>query len=82
MKFPVEKKIKTWPFLNGVDIEASSRGAAIVAFGSWLTDGDGTDSDSNGRWPDELAQNLQKSAGGKAEWAVLNEGIIGNQLLN
>ena len=30
VKFPVEKKIKTWPFLTGVDVEASSRGAAIV----------------------------------------------------
>jgi lysophospholipase L1-like esterase len=82
VKFPVEKKIQTWPFLTGVDVEGSSRGAAIVAFGSSLTDGDGTDSDSNGRWPDVLAQNLQKSAGGKAELGVLNEGIIGNRLLN
>jgi lysophospholipase L1-like esterase len=82
VKFPVEKKIKTWPFLTGVDVEGSSRGAAIVAFGSSLTDGDGTDSDSNGRWPDVLAQNLQKSAAGKAELGVLNEGIIGNRLLN
>jgi lysophospholipase L1-like esterase len=82
VKFPVEKKIKTWPFLTGVDVEASSRGAAIVAFGSSLTDGDGTDSDSNGRWPDVLAQNLQKRAGGKAPLGVLNEGIIGNRLLN
>ena len=29
-----------------------------------------------------LAQKLQKSAGGKAELGVLNEGIIGNRLLN
>jgi lysophospholipase L1-like esterase len=82
VKFPVAKKIHTWPFLTGVDVEASSRGAAIVAFGSSLTDGDGTDSDSNGRWPDVLAQLLQKSAGGKSELGVLNEGIIGNRLLN
>jgi lysophospholipase L1-like esterase len=82
VKFPAAKEINTWPFLTGVDVEASSRGAAIVAFGSSLTDGDGTDSDSNGRWPDVLAQQLQKSAGGKAELGVLNEGIIGNRLLN
>jgi lysophospholipase L1-like esterase len=65
-----------------VDVESSARGAAIVAFGSSLTDGDGTESDSNGRWPDVLAQRLQKSSGGKAELGVLNEGIIGNRLLN
>jgi lysophospholipase L1-like esterase len=82
VKFPVAKKISAWPFLTGVDVEASSRGAAVVAFGSSLTDGDGTDSDTNGRWPDVLAQRLQKSASGKAELGVLNEGIIGNRLLN
>ena len=82
VKFPVAKKISTWPFLAGVDVEASSRGATIVAFGSSLTDGDGTDSDSNGRWPDVLAQHLQKSVGGKSELGVVNEGIIGNRLLN
>jgi lysophospholipase L1-like esterase len=81
VKFPVAKKISAWPFLTAVDVEASSRGAAIVAFGSSLTDGDGTDPDSNGRWPDVLAQRLQKSAGAKAEVGVLNEGIIGNRLL-
>ena len=81
-KLPVAEKLHTWPFLTGVDVEASGRGAAIVAFGSSLTDGDGTESDSNGRWPDMLAQQLQKSSGGKAELGVLNEGIIGNRLLN
>ena len=81
-KFPVAEKIHTWPFLTAVDVEASARGAAIVAFGSSLTDGDGTESDSNARWPDVLAQRLQKSSGGKVEWGVLNEGIIGNRLLN
>ncbi|HEY1964989.1 MAG TPA: SGNH/GDSL hydrolase family protein [Acidobacteriaceae bacterium] len=82
VKFPVAKKITVWPFLTGVDVEASSRGAAIVAFGSSLTDGDGTTSDSNARWPDVLAQRLQKSGGRNVEVGVLNEGIIGNRLLN
>lgn len=80
-KFPVAKTIHVWPFLTGVDVEASSDASAIVAFGSSLTDGDGTTADTNGRWPDVLAQRLQKSAGGRAEIGVLNEGIIGNRLL-
>jgi lysophospholipase L1-like esterase len=82
VKFPVAKAIHTWPFLTGVDVEASPRGAAIVAFGSSLTDGDGTTADANRRWPDVLADRLQKSAGRKAEVGVLNEGIIGNRLLH
>jgi lysophospholipase L1-like esterase len=81
-KFPVAKKIRSWPFLTGVDVEASGRGAAIVALGSSLTDGDGTTTDTNHRWPDVLATRLQKEGGRAAELGVLNEGIIGNRLLN
>jgi lysophospholipase L1-like esterase len=81
VKFPVAKVIHTWPFLTGVDVEGSPGAATIVAFGSSLTDGDGTTADTNGRWPDVLAARLQKGARGKAEIGVLNEGIIGNRLL-
>jgi lysophospholipase L1-like esterase len=52
-----------------------------VAFGSSLTDGDGTTADANRRWPDALAERLQKDPSRKAEVGVLNEGIIGNRLL-
>jgi lysophospholipase L1-like esterase len=38
--------------------------------------------DTNGRWPDVLAERLQKDAGRNGEMSVLNEGIIGNRLLN
>jgi len=82
VKFPVAKTIDTWPFLTGVDVAASPGGAAIVAFGSSLTDGDGSTDDANRRWPDVLAQRLQKDAGGNNELGVLNEGIIGNRLLS
>ena len=80
-QFPVSKTIFTWPFLTGVDVAASSRGAAIVAFGSSTTDGDGSTRDANRRWPDVLAERLQKRSGGTADLGVLNEGIIGNRLL-
>jgi hypothetical protein len=59
VKFPVAKAIHSWPLLTGVDVEASTGAAAIVAFGSSLTDGDGTKDDTNGRWPDVLAERLQ-----------------------
>lgn len=82
VKFPIAKEIHSWPFLTGVDVGASPDAVAIVAFGSSLTDGDGTTADTNGRWPDVLAERLQKSGGRDAEIGVLNEGIIGNRLLN
>jgi len=81
VNFPISKTIVSWPFLTGVDVAASSRGAAIVAFGSSTTDGDGSTKDVNRRWPDVLAERLQKGSGFKAELGVLNEGIIGNRLL-
>jgi len=81
VKFPVARTIARWPFLTGVDVAVSSQGNAIVALGSSLTDGDGSTTDANRRWPDLLAERLQKSAGGK-EQGVLNEGIIGNRLLS
>jgi lysophospholipase L1-like esterase len=82
VKFPVDKTIESWPFLTGVDVEASAGSAAIVAFGSSLTDGDGTTPDTNGRWTDALARRLLEGAQGKIETSVLNEGIIGNRLLH
>jgi lysophospholipase L1-like esterase len=82
VKFPVAKEIHSWPFLTGVDVEASPGAVAIVALGSSLTDGDGTTPDANRRWPDVLADRLQKNAGRKTEVGVLNEGIIGNRLLH
>ena len=78
---PVEKTITTWPFLTGVDVAASPRGAAIVAFGSSLTDGDGSTGDANMRWPDLMAKRLLETDP-KREIGVLNEGIIGNRLLS
>jgi lysophospholipase L1-like esterase len=73
-KFPVAKTFRNWPFLTSVDVERKS-GAAIVAFGSSLTDGDGTTPAANHRYPDILAERLQ------GRFGVLNEGIIGNRLL-
>lgn len=76
--FPAADTIDFWPFLTGVDVRASARAATIVAFGSSLTDGDGSTKDANRRWPDVLAERLQQA--GQAEVGVLNEGIIGNRL--
>lgn len=82
VNFPVAKTMVSWPFLTAVDVVAPPEGATVVAFGSSLTDGDGSTRDANRRWPDVLAQRLQKDPGGNTELGVLNEGIIGNRLLS
>jgi lysophospholipase L1-like esterase len=79
--FPVSATTTSWPFLTGVDVAGTSGGASIVAFGSSTTDGDGSTTDANRRWPDVLAERLQREKGRSAELGVLNLGIIGNRLL-
>jgi lysophospholipase L1-like esterase len=78
-RFPVARTITSWPFLAGVEVQASPRGKTIVAFGDSTIDGDGSTPDTNRRWPDVLAGRLQQA--GAAEVGVLNQGIIGNRLL-
>jgi lysophospholipase L1-like esterase len=75
----VGRKISTWPFLTGVDVSAPAGAATVVAFGSSHTDGDGSTTDANQRWPDLLAARLNAA---QLNLGVLNEGIIGNRLLN
>lgn len=81
VSFPKASPISSWPFLTGVEVAASPRGATIVALGSSLTDGDGSTIDANRRWPDALAERLQNAKDRGKELGILNEGIIGNRLL-
>jgi lysophospholipase L1-like esterase len=75
--------IKTahWYFISELDVEADEKAGAIVILGDSLTDGRGSTTDGNDRWPDALARRLQ-AIPATANVAVLNLGIGGNALLN
>lgn len=75
------EKIYSWPFLKGVDVMASAKGASIVAFGDSITDGAHSTRDGNDRWPDVLARRLQADKK-TSQFSVLNEGIGGNRVLH
>ncbi len=79
-EMPTAVQTQHWYILNGVDVAAEPSGAAIVALGDSITDGRGSGTDRNDRWPDNLARRLQAD-GGMANIAVLNEGIGGNCVL-
>jgi lysophospholipase L1-like esterase len=68
-----------WYFLNDIDVQAES-GGAVATLGDSITDGRGSGTDKNDRWPDNLARRLQ-SNNGTADIGVLNEGIGGNCVL-
>ncbi len=76
---PNAKKVEHWYQLSGVDVTAGASAFSIVAFGDSITDGHGSTTNGNDRWPDALAQRLQKT--GLRDVGVLNEGIGGNHLL-
>jgi lysophospholipase L1-like esterase len=71
---PVTSRI----FLSGVAVDAAPGDRAVVLFGDSITDGDGSTLDANHRWPDILAERLNKAG---AKVAVLNEGISGARVL-
>ncbi|WP_251095435.1 GDSL-type esterase/lipase family protein [Streptomyces sp. Caat 7-52] len=64
-----------WYYVAGVDVRGIA-GGGIAAFGDSLTDGNGSTSGANRRWPDQLARRLREYRIG-----VLNAGISGNRLL-
>ena len=70
-----------WYVLDGVDVKATADAGAVVTLGDSITDGRGSITNQNTRWPDDLARAL--TADKKyAAVAVLNQGIGGNSILH
>jgi len=69
-----------WFNIAGVDVSAPPGAAAIVALGDSITDGHGSTTNGNDRWPDDLARRLRATMPARG-LAVLNLGIGGNRLL-
>jgi len=69
-----------WYIINGIDVVAPESAAAVVIVGNSITDGRGSGTNKQNRWPDELACRLQENADTRLV-AVLNQGIGGNCVL-
>lgn len=69
-----------WYFIAGLDVLADQDSGAVVVLGDSITDGRGSTTNQNDRWPDQLAKRLQASPA-TAKVAVLNMGIGGNAVL-
>jgi lysophospholipase L1-like esterase len=75
---PDARKIEHWFELSGVGVAA--RGEAVVALGDSITDGHGSTTNGDDRWPDFLAARLQARPTTRSV-GVLNVGIGGNRML-
>jgi lysophospholipase L1-like esterase len=77
---PAAVKTMHWYVLNDIDVEVEKSAATVAVLGDSITDGRGSGTDKNDRWPDDLANRLQASNETKLV-GVLNEGIGGNCVL-
>jgi len=77
---PGANHVDHWYQLTGVEVVVPPTAATIVAFGDSITDGRGSTTNGDDRWPDNLAARLQASAKTR-NLAVVNVGIGGNHLL-
>ncbi|GAB3871103.1 hypothetical protein GCM10027610_134020 [Dactylosporangium cerinum] len=65
-------------FLTNLDVQNAAATGAVATLGASITDGIGSGTDANRRWPNDLAVRLAQSG---RTVGVLNQGISGNRLL-
>jgi lysophospholipase L1-like esterase len=81
---PGAMKFDHWFNIAGVDVSAAPGAAAVVTLGDSITDGHGSTTNGNDRWPDDLARRLlgaEPASTTTPSLGVLNAGIGGNRLL-
>jgi lysophospholipase L1-like esterase len=69
-----------WYIINTIEVLAPDSAYAVAVLGNSITDGRGSGTNKQNRWPDELARRLQENPATQLV-AVLNEGIGGNCVL-
>ena len=77
---PIETTLQSWIFLARVEVTAPAATSVVVTLGDSITEGYGSTTDTDRRWPDVLASRLRDEFGNTAP-AVLNVAISGNRLL-
>lgn len=79
-KPPLLLQISSWFFLKDVEVDAEKKSAAIVCLGDSITDGVGSTTETNRRYPDVL-EGLAAQLPKTMYVSMLNAGISGNRLL-
>ena len=77
---PDAKPVEHWYCLTAIEVAASPAAAALVVLGDSITDGRGSTTNQQNRWPDVLSRRLLAHPA-TAQVAVLNQGIGGNRVL-
>jgi lysophospholipase L1-like esterase len=69
-----------WYVINGIDVQAPSTSSCIAILGNSITDGRGSTTNMQNRWPDLLSERLLANPA-TSQVGVLNLGIGGNCVL-
>ena len=77
---PDAAKTDHWYIIDSIEVLAPESFKAVVVIGDSITDGRGSGTNRQNRWPDELALRLQENPE-TSNIAVLNMGIGGNCVL-
>lgn len=78
---PFKARTRSWYFLSGLDVLSPPRTlGSVVALGDSITDGVGSPTGADARWPNFLARRLNARPG--STLGVVDEGIGGNRVLN
>lgn len=72
--------VDRWYFISGIEVKAPGSCNALAVLGDSITDGRGTTTNQDNRWPDDLSRRIQAEAP-KHCVAVMNMGIGGNRVL-
>ncbi|MGW7265876.1 SGNH/GDSL hydrolase family protein [Streptomyces sp. NPDC054842] len=70
-----------WYFLSGLEVWSKRHTSATVVLGDSLSDGRGSTTNGNDRWPDQLQTRL-RSRVGTDDIAIVNEAAGGNRVLH
>ncbi len=69
-----------WFVINAIDVLAEESAASVAILGNSITDGRGSGTDKQNRWPDEMARCLQENPATQ-DVGVLNMALGGNCIL-
>jgi lysophospholipase L1-like esterase len=78
---PGAASVAHWYFISGLEVWTRLAAAAAVMVGDSLTDGRGSTTNGNDRWPDQLLDRLHARRA-TADVAILNQAAGGNRVLN
>ena len=76
---PVDSETPAWSLLTAIDVLSDSPVTAIAMVGDSITDGWGSTTSGNQRWPNHFARRLLAD-NSSSKFAVVNAGISGNQV--